>query len=111
MTCAAAPAPAAASDPAIQKILFISFLLRDAGDCHCRGGAAMIFIMSDWIEALGAMLGPDRQAEAGTTLFRQGDEVRFMYVVRSGCVQLVRWGEDGLGAVMQGAERPDELAV
>src|SRR4051812_38078944 len=70
----------------------------------------MIFIMSDWIEALGAMLGPERQAEAGTTLFRQGDEVRFMYVVRSGCVHLVRWGENGSSAVMQRAEAPAALA-
>lgn len=70
----------------------------------------MIAIMSDWIEALTPMLGPDRQVEAGESLFRQGDEVRFMYVVRSGCVHLVRWGENGSSAVMQRAEAPAALA-
>lgn len=70
----------------------------------------MIAIMSDWIEALGAMLGSDRPVEANKVLFRQGDEVRFMYVVRSGCVHLVRWGENGSSAVMQRAEAPAALA-
>ncbi len=70
----------------------------------------MIFIMSDWIEALGSMLGPERPAEANKVLFRQGDEVRFLYVVRSGCVHLVRWGENGSSAVMQRAEAPAALA-
>ena len=70
----------------------------------------MIAIMSDWIEALATMLGPDRQAEANSVLFRQGDNVQFMYVVRSGCVHLVRWGENGSSAVMQRAEAPAALA-
>src|SRR4051794_12571038 len=70
----------------------------------------MIAIMSDWIAALTPMLGPERQVEANETLFRQGDEVRFMYVVRSGCVHLVRWGENGSSAVMQRAEAPSALA-
>jgi CRP-like cAMP-binding protein len=70
----------------------------------------MIAIMSDWIEALGAMLGPERESEANTVLFRQGDEVRFLYLVRSGCVHLVRWGENGSSAVMQRAEAPAALA-
>ena len=70
----------------------------------------MIAIMSDWIEALAAMLGPDKPVEAGTTLFCQGDEVRHMYVVRSGCVHLVRYGKDGSSAVMQRAEAPAALA-
>jgi CRP-like cAMP-binding protein len=70
----------------------------------------MIAIMSDWIEALGRLLGPERQAEAGSVLFRQGDEVRFMYVVREGCVHLVRWGESGSSAVMQRANAPAALA-
>jgi CRP-like cAMP-binding protein len=66
--------------------------------------------MSDWIEALAAMLGPEQRVEANSMLFRQGDEVRFMYVVRSGCVHLVRWGENGSSAVMQRAEAPAALA-
>jgi len=70
----------------------------------------MIAIMSDWIEALATMLGPERVAEANSVLFRQGDEVQFMYVVRSGCVHLVRWGENGTSAVMQRAESPAALA-
>ena len=70
----------------------------------------MISIMSEWIEALGAMLGPERLAEANSVLFRQGDDVQFMYVVRSGCVHLVRYGENGSSAVMQRAEAPAALA-
>jgi CRP-like cAMP-binding protein len=70
----------------------------------------MIAIMSDWIEALGPLLGPEREAEANSVLFRQGDEVRFLYVVRAGCVHLVRWGENGSSAVMQRAAAPAALA-
>lgn len=70
----------------------------------------MISIMSDWIEVLGQMVGPEKPVEASTVLFRQGDEVRFMYLVRAGCVHLVRWGENGSSAVMQRAEAPAALA-
>jgi CRP-like cAMP-binding protein len=66
--------------------------------------------MSDWIEALTGMLSAERQVAANEVLFRQGDPVRFMYVVRSGCVHLVRWGENGSSAVMQRAEAPAALA-
>lgn len=40
---------------------------------------------------------------AGTTMFHQGDEVRYLHVVRSGCVHLVRYTEGGSAAVMQRA--------
>ncbi len=70
----------------------------------------MISIMSDWIEALGALLGPEKEVDAGSFLFRQGDAVSHMYIVRSGCVHLVRWGENGSSAVMQRAEAPAALA-
>src|SRR5438270_1271061 len=70
----------------------------------------MIAIMSDWIEALEPLLGPGIEAEAKSVLFRQGDKVRYLYVVRAGCVHLVRFGENGSSAVMQRAAAPAALA-
>jgi len=70
----------------------------------------MIDIMSELIEALAPHLTREIRAEAGTVLFRQGDPVRHYYVVRSGCVHLVRWGVDGTNAVMQRATEGSVLA-
>jgi|SRR5436305_9900267 len=70
----------------------------------------MITIMSQWIDALSAMLGPESRAEANSVLFRQGDRVRFLYVIRTGCAHLIRWGENGSSAVMQRADGPAALA-
>jgi CRP-like cAMP-binding protein len=59
--------------------------------------------MSTLAEALKPLLNDEIQAAPGTVLFRQGDTIRHYYVVRAGCVHLVRWGEDGTSAVMQRA--------
>ena len=63
----------------------------------------MIAIMSALADALAPHLTHELVAEAGSTLFHQGDRVDHLYVVRSGCVHLVRYGEDGAAAVMQRA--------
>ena len=63
----------------------------------------MIVIMSDLIGYLAPLLIKRLDAAAGTTLFHQGDEVQHLFVVRSGCVQLVRFSESGTAAVMQRA--------
>jgi CRP-like cAMP-binding protein len=70
----------------------------------------MIAIMSSFIEQLGPLLTRRIEAAAGTSLFRQGQPVRDWYVVRRGCVQLVRYGEDGAAAVMQRAAEGELLA-
>src|SRR6476659_8112973 len=70
----------------------------------------MIAIMSALTDALAPLLTREFAAAAGTTLFRQGDPIRHYYVVRSGCVHLVRWGSDGSCAVMQRATEDHVLA-
>src|ERR1051325_440867 len=70
----------------------------------------MIPIMSPLAEALAPFLESEEALRAGSTLFRQGDPIRHYYVVRSGCVHLVRWGADGTGAVMQRALEGSVLA-
>jgi CRP/FNR family transcriptional regulator, dissimilatory nitrate respiration regulator len=70
----------------------------------------MITIMSDLIDALAHLLGNDASAAAGSVLFHQGDEVRHLYVVRTGCVHLVRYSEAGALAVMQRATAGAVLA-
>jgi len=63
----------------------------------------MISIMSALVAAL-SQLPTDRVVlGAGETLFRQGDAVRFLYLVRAGCVHLVRHDAGGGLAVMQRA--------
>jgi CRP-like cAMP-binding protein len=70
----------------------------------------MIAIMSELTEALAPLLAREVEVAAGATLFRQGDPIRHYYVVRSGCVHLIRWGEDGTSAVMQRATDDSVLA-
>lgn len=70
----------------------------------------MISVMSTLTEALAPLLSTEVAAAAGSVLFRQHDAVRHYYVVRSGCVHLVRWGEDGASAVMQRASDGSVLA-
>lgn len=70
----------------------------------------MIAIMSPLAEALAPFLDKEEETAAGSTLFRQGDKIRYYYVVCSGCVQLVRWGADGTSAVMQRASEGSVLA-
>ena len=62
------------------------------------------------IERLAPFLTNRLAVPAGTTLFRQGDIVRHWYVVRSGCVQLVRFSEGGTAAIMQRAAEGALLA-
>ncbi|MEJ6399567.1 Crp/Fnr family transcriptional regulator [Yoonia sp. 208BN28-4] len=53
----------------------------------------MIFIMSDWIDIFeGASLS---KVAKGAAMFRQADQVRLMYLVRSGAVALERPLTDG----------------
>jgi CRP-like cAMP-binding protein len=59
--------------------------------------------MSELIEALASLPGQEVVSMAGETLFHRGDAVRFLYVVRSGCIHLTRFDPDGLAAVMQRA--------
>lgn len=70
----------------------------------------MIAIMSALTEGLAPLLSNEIEVAAGSVLFRQGDPVRHYYVVRSGCVHLVRWGADGTCAVMQRATGDSVLA-
>jgi CRP-like cAMP-binding protein len=66
--------------------------------------------MSELIEALAPLLTSEVEVPAGATVFRQGDAPCHYHVVRSGCVHLVRWGEDGTSAVMQRATEGSVLA-
>jgi CRP/FNR family transcriptional regulator, dissimilatory nitrate respiration regulator len=66
--------------------------------------------MSELTEALAPLLTREMEVAAGTTLFRQGDSIRHYYVVRTGCVHLIRWGADGTSAVMQRATDDHVLA-
>lgn len=70
----------------------------------------MIAIMSELIDALTPLLGTEIDVGAGAVLFRQGDAPRHYHVVRTGCVHLVRWGQDGTSAVMQRASDGSVLA-
>jgi len=63
----------------------------------------MIAIMSGLIEALSALPNQTVSIAAGATLFCSGDAVRFLYVVRSGCIHLSRFDAQGRAAVMQRA--------
>ncbi len=66
--------------------------------------------MSTLPDALHRFLAHETVAEAGSLLFHQGDEVRHLYVVRSGCVHLVRHSETGAVGVMQRATAGSVLA-
>jgi CRP-like cAMP-binding protein len=70
----------------------------------------MITIMSDLTDALGPLLREEVHATAGMTLFRRGDPIDHYYVVRTGCVHLIRWGLEGNSAVMQRATADSVLA-
>ena len=70
----------------------------------------MIEIMSDWTQALEPFLAETLKIESGATLFRQNEQVRHVFVVRSGCVHLVRYGAEGTMAVMQRATAGNVLA-
>jgi CRP-like cAMP-binding protein len=70
----------------------------------------MIAIMSALVEALAPLVSQELELAAGSTLFRKGDAVRYYYLVRAGCVHLVRWGVDGTSAVMQRASAGSVVA-
>ena len=70
----------------------------------------MIAIMSDVIAALGPLLSREIAAAAATSLFHRGDQVNYLYAVRSGCVHLQRVSEGGATAVMQRANAGALLA-
>jgi CRP/FNR family transcriptional regulator, dissimilatory nitrate respiration regulator len=71
--------------------------------CHRARGLAMIAIMSDLIEALSRLPNQAVTVAAGETLFRIGEAVRFVYLVRSGAIHLTRFDAQGGAAVMQRA--------
>jgi len=70
----------------------------------------MIAIMSELTDTLAPLFGGHVELQSGATLFRCGDPVRFLHLVESGCVHLVRYGEDGSAAVMQRASAGNVLA-
>jgi CRP-like cAMP-binding protein len=70
----------------------------------------MIRIMSDLTDALAPLLHDEVRVAAGMSLFRQGDPIQHYYVVRTGCVHLIRWGLEGNSAVMQRATAGSVLA-
>ena len=63
----------------------------------------MIAIMSDFPASLQSLSGGKRSIPAGRALFDIGDEIAFLYVVESGCIQLVRHDGEGAAAIMQRA--------
>lgn len=63
----------------------------------------MIAIMSSLLDLLSANPAPEVFLRTGAILFARGDEVRHLYVVRSGSIHLVRYQEDGAPTVMQRA--------
>ena len=70
----------------------------------------MIAVMPDLFSVL---LPPaDREAvlQTGTPLFHRGDTVDRLYLIRNGCVRLLRIDEDGVPAVMQKAGAGEVLA-
>lgn len=66
--------------------------------------------MSALTAALTPLIGREMSSAAGTTLFQQGGQVEHLYLVLSGCLHLVRYGEDGGAAVMQRATAGAVLA-
>lgn len=67
----------------------------------------MIAIMlQDWRSIFAD--APERDLERGDVLFRQGDRIVSMHLVRSGCIELVRHLEEGAALVLQTA-RGDRL--
>jgi len=66
--------------------------------------------MLDLSEAIRSLPGRRAETTPGVTLFRRDDRVRQLHLVEVGCVHLVRYGEDGLAAVMQRATAGDILA-
>ena len=70
----------------------------------------MIAVMSELMEELEPMLCSEVSVPAGGSLFHVGDKVERLFAVRSGCVHLVRFGEDGRAAVMQRATAGTLLA-
>ena len=70
----------------------------------------MIAIMSDLSLTLAPLLGDDLFVPAEAVLFHKDDPVEHLYVVRSGAVHLVRYGESGSVAVMQRATAGSVLA-
>ncbi|CAN0567198.1 unnamed protein product [Ectocarpus sp. 12 AP-2014] len=69
----------------------------------------MITIMSLDISSL-FLQAPDRQVEAGETIFRTGDLVRYVFLVRQGNVALVRLLPSGDQAYLQRAADNEMLA-
>jgi CRP-like cAMP-binding protein len=63
----------------------------------------MISIMSDLIQALGDLPNHPVTVRSGDSLFHLGDEVRFIYLVQTGCIHLTRFDASGGAAVMQRA--------
>lgn len=69
----------------------------------------MIMIMSDALSTLFES-GRDHSLEAGKTLFRSGDPVRFMYLVTAGRIDLVRHKKNGTPLILNRAGPGDILA-
>lgn len=63
----------------------------------------MIDIMSVLFDALSHLDGSQISRTVGSNLFARGDQVRFLYLVDSGWVQLSRYDEEGKPAIMQRA--------
>jgi CRP-like cAMP-binding protein len=70
----------------------------------------MIAIMSGFADKLAPLLGSDSAVSADSVLFHKDDPVRHLYLIRSGAVHLVRYGETGAIAVMQRATAGSVLA-
>jgi len=71
----------------------------------------MIEIMSDdLLSRLSGFGCAERRCEAGQYLFRQDDPVRWLYVVRTGEVHLVRYQRGGMGLTLQRAGGGSVLA-
>lgn len=69
----------------------------------------MIAIMSSaLVPLLGDLSGSERHFAAGETLFRLGDMVRRLHLMRSGTVHLVRYHKDGSALILQRA-RPGSI--
>jgi len=64
----------------------------------------MITIMSStWFDVLGRLVHRELQLQDGQVLFRTREPVRFIYVVRSGCIRLERMQASGDPLVLQRA--------
>ncbi|MFL5298133.1 MAG: Crp/Fnr family transcriptional regulator [Phenylobacterium sp.] len=66
--------------------------------------------MSELFAALNSLAGGHVRLAPGQVLFRRGDPVRNLYLVRCGCVQLARVDAAGTPAVMQRAKAGQVLA-